>query len=275
ELLKEGTMAVDDIRRMRTVGLLAEGGAGKTTLAEALLFAVGATTRLGRVDDCSSTFDFEPEEARRKITLSTAFHSLSWKRHDILLVDPPGYANFLLDTRHAMEAMGGAIFVGNPTGNLKVESERVWGWANQLQLPRLVYISRMDREEGSLQKALEGMSKTLEAKLVAVQVPIGTQADFRGVVDLLNMKALMFQGDNGAVKEENIPADVQGEADEYREKLVEAVAEMNDELLTRYLEGGEITTAELKQALRDGVVSARLFPVLCGSGLRCAGVQSL
>ena len=268
-------MAVDDIRRMRTVGLLAEGGAGKTTLAEALLFAVGATTRLGRVDDGSSTFDFEPEEARRKITLSTAFHSLSWKRHDILLVDPPGYANFLLDTRHAMEAMGGAIFVGNPTGNLKVESERVWGWANELQLPRLVYISRMDREEGSLQKALEGMSKTLEAKLVAVQVPIGTQANFRGVVDLLNMKALMFQGDNGAVKEENIPADVQGEADEYREKLVEAVAEMNDELLTRYLEGGEITTAELKQALRDGVVSARLFPVLCGSGLRCAGVQSL
>ena len=169
-------MAVDDIRRMRTVGLLAEGGAGKTTLAEALLFAAGATTRLGRVDDGSSTFDFEPEEARRKITLSTAFHSLSWKRHDILLVDPPGYANFLLDTRHAMEAMGGAIFVGNPTGNLKVESERVWGWANELQLPRLVYISRMDREEGSLQKALEGMSKTLEAKLVAVQVPIGTQA---------------------------------------------------------------------------------------------------
>ena len=268
-------MAVDDIRRMRTVGLLAEGGAGKTTLGEALLFAAGATTRMGRVEDGSSAFDFEPEETRRKITLSTAFHSLSWKRHDIVLVDPPGYANFLSDTRHAMEAMGGAIFVGNPTGNLKVESERLWGWADELQLPRLVYLSRMDREEGSLQKALDGMSKTLEAKLVAVQVPIGTQANFRGVVDLLNMKALMFQGDNGAVKEESIPAEVQGEADEYREKLVEAVAEMNDELLTRYLEGGEISTAELKQALREGVISARLFPVLCGSGSKCAGVQPL
>ena len=268
-------MAVDDIRRMRTVGLLAEGGAGKTTLGEALLFAAGATTRMGRVEDGSSAFDFEPEETRRKITLSTAFHSLSWKRHDIVLVDPPGYANFLSDTRHAMEAMGGAIFVGNPTGNLKVESERLWGWADELQLPRLVYLSRMDREEGSLQKALDGMSKTLEAKLVAVQVPIGTQANFRGVVDLLNMKALMFQGDNGAVKEESIPAEVQGEADEYREKLVEAVAEMNDELLTRYLEGGEISTAELKQALREGVISARLFPVFCGSGSKCAGVQPL
>ena len=268
-------MAVDDIRRMRTVGFLAEGGAGKTTLGEALLFAAGATTRMGRVEDGSSVFDFEPEETRRKITLSTAFHSLSWKRHDLILIDPPGYANFLLDTRHAMEAMGGAIFVGNPSGNLKVESERLWGWANELQLPRLVYISRMDREEGSLQKALDGIGKTLETKLVAVQVPIGTQANFRGVVDLLNMKALMFQGDNGAVKEENIPAEVQGEADEYREKLVEAVAEMDDELLTRYLEGGEINTAELKQALRDGVVSARLFPVFFGSGLRCAGIQPL
>src|SRR5581483_3897407 len=242
-------MAVDDVRRMRTVGLLGEGGAGKTTLGEALLFAAGATTRMGRVEDGSSVFDFEPEETRRKITLSTAFHSLSWKRHDLTLIDPPGYANFLLDTRHAMEAMGGAIFVGNPSGNLKVASERLWRWANELQLPRLVYISRMDREEGSLQKALDGMSKTLETKLVAVQVPIGTQANFRGVVDLLNMKALTFQGDNGAVKEETIPAEVQGEADEYREKLVEAVAEMDDELLTRYLEGGEISTAELKQAL--------------------------
>ena len=268
-------MAVDDIRRMRTVGLLAEGGAGKTTLGEALLFAAGATTRMGRVEDGSSAFDFEPEETRHKITLSTAFHSLSWKRHDVMLIDPPGYANFLLDTRHAMEAMGGAIFLGHLAGHLKVESERLWGWANELQLPRLVYLSRMDREEGSLQKALDEMSKTLETKLVAVQVPIGAQANFRGVVDLLSMKALIFQGDTGAVKEENIPADVQGEADEYREKLVEAVAEMDDELLARYLEGGEISTAELKQALREGVVSARLFPVFCGSGSRCAGGHPL
>jgi len=268
-------MAVDDIRRMRTVGLLAEGGAGKTSLGEALLFAAGATTRMGRTDDGSSAFDFEPEEIRRKITLSTAFHTLSWKRHEVIAIDPPGYANFLLDTRCAMEAMSGAIFLGHPSGHLKVESERLWGWANELGLPRLVYLTRMDREEGSLEKALTEMNKTLETKLVAIQVPIGAQANFRGVVDLLNMKALMFQGENGAVKEEDIPADLQAEADEYREKLVEAVAEMNDELLTRYLEGGEISTAELKQALRDGVVSARLFPVLCGSGLRGFGVQSL
>ncbi|MGE0825663.1 MAG: elongation factor G [Candidatus Binatia bacterium] len=268
-------MAVDDVRRIRTVGLLGEGGAGKTTLGEALLFAAGAITRMGRVEDGSSVFDFEPEEVRRKITLSTAFHSLSWKRHDIVLLDPPGYANFLPDTRYAMEAMGGALFLLPPSGHLKVESERMWGWANELQLPRLMYLTRLDREEGSLQMAIDSISKTLETSLVAAQVPIGTQANFRGVVDLISMKALMFQGDNGAVTEENIPADVQGEADEYREKLVEAIAETNDELLTRYLEGGEISAAELKQALRDAVVAARLFPVFCGSGLRGAGGQSL
>ena len=116
-------MAVDDIHRIRTVGLLAEGGAGKTSLGEALLYAAGATTRLGRVDDGSSVLDFEPEEVRRKITLSTAFHTLSWKKHQVFLIDPPGYANFLSETRCAMEAMAGAVLVAGPTGQLKVESE--------------------------------------------------------------------------------------------------------------------------------------------------------
>lgn len=268
-------MAVDDIRRIRTVGLLAEGGAGKTTLGEALLYAAGTTSRQGRVDDGSSVFDFEPEEVRRKITLSTAFHSLSWKKHRLFLIDPPGYANFLPDTRAAMEAMAGALFVASPTGHLKVESERLWGWANDLSLPRLVCLSRMDREEGSLEKALTEMNKVLEAKLVAIQTPIGSQANFRGVVDLLSMKALLFQGDNGAVQVQDIPAEAQAEADEYREKLIEAVAEMNDDLLTRYLEGGEINLEEIKQGLREGVVSGRLFPVLWVSGLRAAGIQPL
>jgi elongation factor G len=268
-------MAVDDIRRMRTVGLLAEGGAGKTSLGEALLYAAGATTRLGRVDDGSSVFDFEPEEVRRKSTLSTAFHSLSWKRHQVFLIDPPGYANFLPETRYAMEAMASAIFVAGPSGQLKVESERLWGWANDLGLARLVFLSRMDREEGSLEGALNELNKALGVSPVVIQVPIGTQANFRGVVDLLSMKALLFQGNNGAVQEQDIPAEVQAEADSYREKLVEAVAEMNDDLLTRYLEGGEISSEELKQGLREGVVSGRLFPLLCGSGLLAAGIQPL
>ena len=203
----------DDIRRIRTVGLLGEGGAGKTTLGEAVLYASGTTTRQGRVDDGNSVFDFEPEEVRRKLSLSTATHSLAWKRHSVCLLDTPGFANFLSDTRYAMEAMSGAVFVTSPTGQFKVESERVWGWANTLQLPRIVCLSRIDREEGSLETALNGLNDTLGGKFVPIQVPIGSQASFKGVVDLLSMKALMFTDDNGAVEEQDIPADVQADAD--------------------------------------------------------------
>ena len=265
----------DDIHRIRTIGLLAEGGAGKTTLAEALLYASGTTTRQGRVDDGNSTFDFEPEEIRRKASLSTACHSLSWQRHAICLLDPPGLANFLSDTRYAMEAMSGAVFVAGPAGQLKVESERVWGWANLLQLPRLVCLSRLDREEGSLETALGGLRDTLEGQFVPVQIPIGSQAGFSGVVDLLAMKALMFNGDDGAVEEQDIPAEVQDEADTRREQLVEAIAELDDDLLNRYLEGEDITTDELKQGLAKAVAAAQLYPVLCVSGGQCAGVQPL
>ena len=265
----------DDIHRIRTIGLLAEGGAGKTTLAEALLYASGATTRQGRVDDGNSVFDFEPEEVRRKASLSTAAHSLSWQRHAVCLLDPPGMANFLSDTRYAMEAMTGALFVAGPAGQLKVESERVWGWANLLQLPRLVCLSRLDRDEGSLETALGGLRDTLEGQFVPVQIPIGSQADFSGVVDLLAMKALMFSGDNGAVEEQDIPAEAQDEADTRHEQLVEAIAELDDDLLNRYLEGEDITTDELKQGLAKAVAAAQLYPVLCVSGGQCAGIQPL
>ena len=266
-------MAADDIQRIRTIGLLAEGSAGKTTLGEALLYAAGETTRQGRVEDESSVLDFEPEEMRRKTTLSTAFHTLSWKKHDLCLIDPPGYGNFLPDTRYAMEAMSGAIFVASPTGQLKVESERVWNWAKDMDLPRIVCLSRMDREEGEFGAAIDALNSALETTLTPIQIPIGSQADFRGVVDLRSMQALMFQGDQGEVSGAAIPADLQGQADEYREKLIEAVAETNDDLLTRYLEGEELSADDITHALAEGVAAAQIFPVLCISGSQTLGIQ--
>lgn len=268
-------MAADDVRRIRTVGILGEGGIGKTSFGETLLFSAGATTRLGKVSDGTSVLSFEPEEIRRQITISTSFHDLSWKRHDIFLIDPPGYANFLPDTRCCMEAMGGAVFVASPTGRLKVESERVWGWANDLGIPRLVFLNRMDREEGSLGSTLAEMGEILGARLVAVHVPIGSQESFRGVIDLLTMKALVVVDESGAMPEQEIPQEFQREAEEYREKLVEAVAELNDDLLTCYLEGGEIGREELRQTLRKGVFAGALFPVLCGSALKNIGPRLL
>ena len=266
-------MAAGEIHRIRTIGLLAEGGAGKTTLGEALLYAAGETTRQGRVEDESSVLDFEPEEMRRKATLSTAFHTLHWKKHDICLVDPPGYANFLADTRYAMEAMSGALFIAGPSGHLKVETERLWNWAQDMQLPRLVCLSRMDREEGEFGAAIEALNGVLETSLTPMHLPIGSQADFRGVVDLLSMQALMFQGEQGEVRAEAIPAELQGQADDYREKLIEAVAETNDDLLTRYLEGEELSVEDITQGLSEGVAAARIFPVLCLSGSQTLGIQ--
>ena len=266
-------MAANEVHRIRTVGLLGEGGVGKTTLAEALLYAAGETTRQGRVDDESSVFDFEPEEVRRKTTLSTAFHTLHWKKHAVCVVDPPGYANFLSDTRYAMEAMSAAVFVAGLSGQLKVESERVWAWARELQLARVVCLTRMDREEGEFGAALDALGMALETTLTPIQVPIGAQADFRGVVDLLAMRALVFEGEQGGVTVEDIPGDVQALADEYREKLVETVAETDDDLLMRYLEGETLAAEEIAAALAQGVAAARIFPVLCVSGGRTLGIQ--
>ena len=266
-------MAAGDIHRIRTIGLLAEGGAGKTTLGEALLYAAGETTRQGRVEEESSVLDFEPEEMRRKATLSTAFHTLSWKKHDICLIDPPGYGNFLPDTRYAMEAMSGALFVAGPAGHLKVETERLWNWAKDMQLPRIVCLSRMDREEGEFGAAIDALSSALETTLTPIHIPIGSQADFRGVVDLLSMQTLMFQGDKGEVTTEAIPGDLQEQVDDYREKLIEAVAETNDDFLTRYLEGEELSAEDITQGLREGVAAAQIFPVLCLSGSQTLGIQ--
>ncbi|MCY4386256.1 MAG: elongation factor G [Desulfurellaceae bacterium] len=268
-------MAAGDIHRIRTIGLLAEGGAGKTTLGEALLYAAGETTRQGRVEEESSVLDFEPEEMRRKATLSTAFHTLSWKKHDICLIDPPGYGNFLPDTRYAMEAMSGALFVAGPAGQLKVETERLWNWAKDMQLPRIVCLSRMDREEGEFGAAIDALNSALETTLTPIHIPIGSQADFRGVVDLLSMQTLMFQGDKGEVTTEAIPAALQEQADDYGEKLIEAVAEINDDLLTRYLEGEELSVEDITQGLREGVAAAQIFPVLCLSGSQTLGIQPM
>jgi elongation factor G len=265
----------DDVKLIRSVGVAGQGGVGKTSLADALLFGAGAVTRLGRVDDGSSVFDFEPEEIRRKITLTSAIHSLTWKKHDITLVDLPGYANFLPDALNCMRACTGVLFVLAPAKDeLRVEAEKMWARSADLQLPVVAFVSRMDRERADFQAAVDDLKKILGANPVPIQYPIGAADGFRGVVDLINMRALIGQADGG-LKEEAIPEELEGAAEAARERMIEAAAEANDALTEKYLENGTLSNEEVVQALREGTLARRFVPVLCGSAAKAIGMQPL
>jgi len=265
----------DDVKVIRSVGVAGQGGVGKTSLADALLFGAGAVTRLGRVDDGSSVFDFEPEEIRRKITLTSAIHSLTWKKHDITLVDLPGYANFLPDALTCMRACTGVVFVLAPAKDeLRVEAEKMWARSAELQLPVLAFVSRMDRERADFQAAVDDMKKLFGANPVPIQHPIGAADAFRGVVDLITMRALIGQAD-GSLKEEAVPEDVKAAAEAARERMVEAAAEANDALTEKYLENGTLSNEEVVQALREGTLARRFVPVLCGAAAKAIGMQPL
>ena len=267
-------MAVE-VPQIRNIGIVGQGGSGKTSLADAILFTAGATTRRGSVDDGSSAFDFEPEETRRKLSLSTAFHHAPWKKHHLALVDTPGYINFLTDGLNSMRACTAAVFVLEPTaGGAKVEAERVWGRAEQLALPCIGFVTKMDRENASFEAALKDATDILRAKPVPVQLPIGSADSFRGVIDLIGMRALIAQAD-GSVKEEAIPADLIDDAKAARERLVESAAETDDALVEQYLESGELSAEQLTQALRTAVRECRFMPVLCGAATKLAGVAPL
>jgi elongation factor G len=261
--------------QLRNIGIVGQGGVGKTSLADAMLFVGGATTRRGSVDDGSSAFDFEPEEVRRKLSLGTSFHHAPWRKHHITMVDTPGYINFLNDGLNCMRACTAAVFVLEPAGGgAKVEAERVWGRAEQLTLPCVGFVTKMDRENANFEAALGDVRDVLRGKPVPVQLPIGSAENFRGIVDLIGMRAWIAQPD-GSMKEEPIPADLADAAKTAREQLMEAVAETDDALVEQYLESGELSDEQLGQALRTAVRECRFMPVLCGSGTKIVGIGPL
>lgn len=264
-----------EIEKLRNVGLLGHGGAGKTSLGEAMLFAAGVTQRLGRVEDGTSVFDFEPEEVKRRASISTAFHSLYWKKFSLNLVDTPGYATFLADTINCMRAFGGAVFVLNPSVGPRVEAERLWVHANDRDMRRLIFVSKMEREKSAVTEAVETILNGFGAKGVALQLPVGAEEAFIGVVDLLLMKAFLFEGDSGKFSQTEIPEDLKKTAQEMRVRLMENVAETDDALLEKYLEGQELSLEELKQGIRRGTLKGKLCPILFGSAPRQIGVPQL
>ncbi len=262
--------------KIRNVALVAHGGAGKTALTEAMLFTAGATTRLGRVEDGTTTTDFDEDEIRRKISISASLAWCEWKGCKFNLVDTPGFAAFLTDAKNTLRVVDGAVVVVGAPDGVKVQTEKVWSYAAAQDLPRAIYLSKMDRERADFARALEDVRKNLSPKAVPVQVPIGQETGFAGVVDLARMRAIRFATDgSGKATEGDVPADVKPLAETQRAALVEAVAEADDRLLEKYLESGELTETEFREGLTRGIREQKLFPVLCGAPTRNIGVSPL
>src|SRR5271168_2367091 len=268
-------MAVEEIGRLRTIAIVGQGGAGKTQLAEAMLFTAGATKALGRPDDGSAVMDFEPEELARHISISSSFHHYNWKKTEAIIANTPGYTAFLPECFNTMRAVDGVVFVASAGGDLKVEAEKVFDEVKRLDLPRIVFVSRLERERMNFAAALDDLEKTLEARPVVLTLPIGEETAFTGVVDLLSMKALTYADANGKAREEELTGDLRVRAEDARMKLCETVAETDDDLLEKYLDQGEISDDELRAALRNAVIACKLTPVLCGSGTKNVGMGPL
>jgi elongation factor G len=261
---------------LRNVALIAHVGSGKTSLAEAMLFNGKGTSRLGKVDDGTSNFDFEPEEVKRRITISTSIHHCDWKKHIINVIDTPGDDNFLSDTKACLQAADGVIVVLDATAGVKFGTQKVWAFADELNLPRIIYVSKMDRERSNFYGVVEEVTKTFEVKATPVFLPIGAEDKFEGLVDLIKMKAYRFAKDgSGKFEESDVPANMKDEADEWREKMIENIVEADDDVMEKYLDGQELSPQEVEETFVKGTKSGLLMPVTCGSSTFNIGVSQL
>jgi elongation factor G len=262
--------------KIRNVALVGHGSSGKTSLASALLFNFGATTRLTKVEKGNTVTDFEPEEIERRISISSAVCFVEANDSKVNCIDTPGYSNFLWDTRAALRAVDGAAVLVCGVGGVEVGTEKVWDMLKEFRLPRLIIINKLDRENASFKRTLESIRQFFGRPAVPLQIPIGEEKGFGGVVDLIRMKAFVFEKDeSGKFKEEDIPAALKEEAAKKREELVEMIAENDEKLMEKYLEKGGLSSEEVQAGLKKAVFSLQLFPVLVCSAMTNIGTQTV
>jgi elongation factor G len=261
--------------KIRNVALVGHGGAGKTSLAEALLFVAGATTRMGKVEDGSTVSDFDPEEQRRRISVSLTLAPFESEDHKVNLLDAPGYADFVGDVAAALHAADLALFVVSAVEGVEVQTEVAWKLAEQLGVPRAIFVNKLDRERASFSRTLDQLKDLFGAGVAPLQLPIGEEADLRGVVELLNDSAVTYSAEAPRGTEGVVPAEMEMEEHEIHDALIEGIVVGDDELMERYLGDEKIGIDELAHALADGIASASVFPVLCGSATRLIGVDRL
>jgi len=265
-------MAIE-IGKLRNVGVVGHGGVGKTSLVESLLFTAGGLSRLGKVDDGTTTTDFDPDEIKRKISINTSVAYCDWKGHRVNLVDTPGYGDFIADARAALRVVEAAVVVVDAVAGVQVQTEKVWKFASEYELPRAIVVNRLDRERADFYRTLDTLTRRLKGRIVPLHVPIGEEASFKGYVDLAKMKAFVYA--DGKSTETEVPADVAERAKEMREKLVEAAAETDDDLLAKYLEEGALDETSMLKALKTGIADGKIIPVLCACATRTVGSHPL
>jgi elongation factor G len=263
-------------QRIRNVAIVGHRGSGKTSLNEALLFEGGAINRLGSVADGSTVSDSEPDEVEREMSISASLASFEHEDRKLNLIDTPGEPSFVADTLAALRVCESVVFVVNGVMGVEVTTDRLWQRANELGLARLVFVNMLDRERADFFRTLDSLKSAFGPHVVATEIPIGSEHETRGIVDLVDMKAFEYDGaDRSSAKEIPVPDEVQAQAEEYREKLMDEVAENSDELMERYLEGEEISHDEIVEALKDGVTKGTIFPVTCGVATKNLGTDRL
>ena len=250
--------------------------AGKTTTTERILFYAGRLHRMGEVDHGAATMDWMVQEKERGITITSAATTCTWRDHSINIIDTPGHVDFTVEVERSLRVLDGAVAVFDAVAGVEPQSETVWRQADRYSVPRIAFINKMDRMGADFYAAVDSIRTRLGARALPVQVPIGAEDGFKGVIDLLNLRAIVYTDDLGKnIETSEIPGELRERVDQFRQKLTEAAADYDDELMTRYLEGHEVSSEELVRALRRGTVSGHLVPVLCGAALRNKGIQPL
>jgi elongation factor G len=262
------------LEKVRNIGIAAHIDAGKTTTTERILFYSGIIHKIGEVHEGTAVTDWMEQERERGITITAAAISTSWKDHQINIIDTPGHVDFTIEVERSMRVLDGVIAVFCSVGGVQPQSETVWRQAERYKVPRIVFINKMDRTGANFYKVHDQIRDRLRANAIAIQLPIGSENDFQGIVDLVRMRAYIYANDQGTdIQETDIPEALQAQVDEYRTKLIEAAAETDDALMTKYFEGEELTEQELRTALRTGTIAGTIVPVLCGSAFKNKGVQ--
>jgi elongation factor G len=264
------------LEKTRNIGIMAHIDAGKTTTTERILFYTGINHKIGEVHDGAATMDWMAQEQERGITITSAATTCHWKNHRINIIDTPGHVDFTVEVERSLRVLDGAVAVLTARGGVEPQTETVWRQAEKYNVPRMAYVNKMDITGADFYNVIKMMEERLHANAVAIQLPIGAEDDFAGIVDLVKMEAIIYEDDLGKVADEvEIPADMKEKAEEYREKLLEAVAEQDDDLMEKYLGGEEISEEEIKTAIRKATIACKMCPVTCGTSYRNKGVQPM